>query len=172
MADIVPPDVRSRMMRGIRGTNTKPELLLRKGLHSKGFRYRLHARELPGRPDIVLPRYRATIFAHGCFWHKHDCHLFKWPKTRSEFWLNKLIGNRAGDVAALKALGASGWRQAIVWECALKGKARRPLTEVVDTCARWITSNQPFLEIQGISTSCHDLAGELTSFRVIDPSLM
>lgn len=149
MADIVPADVRSRMMAGIRGTNTKPEMLLRKGLHALGFRFRLHDRALPGKPDIVLPRYRAVIFAHGCFWHGHDCHLFKWPSTRPEFWQTKIARNREVDARSETALAGAGWRQAIVWECALKGRTRLPIDDVLAQCAEWLRSGEPQLEIRG-----------------------
>lgn len=149
MADIVTAGVRSRMMSGIRGTNTKPELLLRKGLHAMGFRFRLHDRSLPGKPDIVLPRYNAVIFAHGCFWHGHDCHLFKWPSTRPEFWQAKIGRNRAVDKRTDAALTEAGWRQAVVWECALKGKTRLPLEDVIQSCAEWLRSDRPRLEIRG-----------------------
>lgn len=149
MADIVPAEVRSRMMAGIRGTNTKPELLLRQGLHALGFRFRLHDRALPGRPDIVLPRYRAIIFAHGCFWHGHDCHLFKWPSSRPEFWQAKIDRNRAVDARAEAALAEAGWRQAVIWECALKGRTRLPFEEVITACAEWLRSGRPHLEIRG-----------------------
>lgn len=149
MVDVVTAEVRSRMMSGIRGTNTKPEILLRKGLHALGFRFRLHDRSLPGKPDIVLPRYKAVIFAHGCFWHGHDCHLFKWPSTRPEFWQAKIARNRAVDERTEVALSEAGWRQAIVWECALKGKTRLPLEEVLLACAEWLKSDRPRLEIRG-----------------------
>lgn len=149
MADIVPADVRSRMMAGIRGTNTKPELLLRKGLHAQGFRFRLYDPALPGKPDIVLPRYRAVVFAHGCFWHGHDCHLFKWPSTRPEFWQAKIDRNRTVDARSEAALAEAGWRQAIVWECALKGRTRLPLEEVISACAEWLRSDRQRIEIRG-----------------------
>lgn len=149
MADIVTAEVRSRMMSGIRGTNTKPELLLRKGLHALGFRFRLHDRSLPGKPDIVLPRYKAVIFAHGCFWHGHDCHLFKWPSTRPEFWQAKIARNRTVDERVEAVLAEAGWRQAVVWECALKGKTQLPLEEVITACAEWLRSDRPRLEIRG-----------------------
>ncbi|MER9215879.1 very short patch repair endonuclease [Mesorhizobium sp. M0663] len=149
MADIVAPDVRSRMMAGIRGTNTRPELALRRGLHALGFRFRLHDRKLPGRPDIVFPRYRAVIFAHGCFWHGHDCHLFRMPSTRPEFWEAKIIRNREVDARAFDALTKLGWRQGIVWECALKGRIRLPLEDVIGECAVWLVSDSPGLEIRG-----------------------
>ena len=149
MADIVPADVRSRMMAGIRGTNTKPELLLRKGLHARGFRFRLHDPALPGKPDIVLPRYRAVILAHGCFWHGHDCHLFKWPSTRPEFWQTKIGRNREVDARTDAALAEAGWREGIVWECALKGRTRLPLEDVISACAEWLRSDWQRIEIRG-----------------------
>jgi DNA mismatch endonuclease (patch repair protein) len=149
MADVVSAAVRSRMMAGIRGTNTKPELILRKGLHAQGFRFRLHDRALPGKPDIVFPRYRAVIFAHGCFWHGHDCHLFKWPSTRPEFWQQKIGRNREVDARSEAALADAGWRRAIVWECALKGRTKLPLEEVIARCAEWLRSDEPVLEIRG-----------------------
>lgn len=136
-------------MSGIRGTNTKPELLLRRGLHALGFRFRLHDRSLPGKPDIVFPRYRAVIFAHGCFWHGHDCHLFKWPSTRPDFWQAKIERNRINDERTNVALDQSSWRQAIVWECALKGKKRLPLDEVMLSLAEWLKSDSQRLEIRG-----------------------
>ncbi len=149
MADVVSAAVRSRMMAGIRGTNTKPELILRKGLHAQGFRFRLHDKGLPGKPDIVFPRYRAVIFAHGCFWHGHDCHLFKWPSTRPEFWQQKIGRNREVDARSEAALADAGWRRAIVWECALKGRTKLSLEEVIASCAEWLRSDEPVLEIRG-----------------------
>ena len=148
MADVVRPEIRSRMMSGIRGKNTRPELILRKGLHALGFRYRLHAR-LPGRPDMVFPQLKAVLFVHGCFWHGHHCHLFKWPKTRDEFWRSKIEGNVARDQRSIAALRADGWRVGVVWECALKGRSRIPLTQVVRRCSSWLTSNRKSLELAG-----------------------
>jgi DNA mismatch endonuclease, patch repair protein len=149
MADIVPPEVRSRMMAGIRGRDTKPELTLRRGLHVAGFRYRLHDRALPGHPDMVFPRHRAVLFAHGCFWHGHDCHLFRWPSTRQEWWREKITRNRAVDARSEAALAEAGWRLGVVWECALKGRARLPLIEVLEACIAWLRSDVPRLEIRG-----------------------
>ena len=149
MADVVPADVRSRMMAGIRGTNTKPELQLRKGLHAAGFRFRLHDKGLPGKPDIVLPRYHAVVLAHGCFWHGHDCHLFKWPSTRIDFWREKIGRNQVVDLRTRAALHERGWRQAEVWECALKGRTKLPFPEVIDTLADWLRTGGDFLEIAG-----------------------
>jgi DNA mismatch endonuclease, patch repair protein len=149
MIDIVTPAVRSRMMSGIRGTNTKPELLLRRELHRRGFRFRLHDRKLPGCPDIVLPKWHAVIFAHGCFWHGHDCPLFRWPATRPDFWRNKILQNKKNDLRSDRALKKDGWRIAAVWECALKGAGRRDINEVIDLCTRWIKSDRRTLEIRG-----------------------
>lgn len=150
MADVVTAAVRSRMMAGIGGKNTKPELLLRKGLHAQGLRFRVHRRDLPGTPDIVLPRYRAVLFAHGCFWHGHDCNLFKVPGTRTDFWLAKIARNQEVDRKAQEALALAGWRRGIVWECALKGRARLPPGDVIGLCAGWLKSGGEQLEVRGI----------------------
>ena len=149
MADVVPAEVRSRMMAGIRSTNTKPEMVLRKGLHRLGFRFRLHSAKLPGKPDIVLPKYGAVLLAHGCFWHGHDCHLFKWPSTRTDFWRAKITRNREVDAAAVAALQDAGWRVGVIWECALKGRTKLSLDDVVNTCAEWLRSETKILEIRG-----------------------
>lgn len=119
------------MMAGIGPANTRPEMLLRRGLHALGWRYRLHDRRLPGRPDLVFPSRRAVIFVNGCFWHGHDCHLFKWPKSREQFWRDKLEGNIRRDLRARRALKALGWRVLDVWECTLKGRERLPLGQVL-----------------------------------------
>ena len=136
------------MMSGIRGKNTKPELIVRKALHAHGFRYRLHCK-LPGKPDLCLPKYRAVIFVHGCFWHGHDCHLFKWPSTRPEFWRAKIGRNRVVDAAAEAKLLADGWRVATVWECALRGRTRLQLEDVVSSLERWLRSDESKLLIEG-----------------------
>jgi DNA mismatch endonuclease (patch repair protein) len=149
VADIVSPAIRSRMMSGIRGKNTKPEIQLRKALHRAGMRYRLHAGELPGKPDLILPRYRAAIFVHGCFWHMHDCHLFKWPSTRKDFWQRKIAGNAARDLRNAAELKQQGWRVLNIWECALKGKTRPPFEEVVGDVLNWIGSDSTEMEIRG-----------------------
>lgn len=136
-------------MAGIRGKDTKPEMLLRRGLHARGLRYLLHDRRLPGRPDIVFPARRAVVFAHGCFWHGHDCPLFRLPSTRQDFWSKKIEKNKVNDAFSGDALLEAGWRVGVVWECALKGRGRLPLDEILDTCAQWIAGNQPTLEIRG-----------------------
>lgn len=117
-------------MSGIRGKNTKPELAVRRYLHRQGFRYRLHVRTLPGRPDIVLPRYGAVLFVHGCFWHRHKgCRYAYMPKSRPEFWDPKLSGNADRDVRDQERLGHLGWRVHVVWECET---AANLLRDVVD----------------------------------------
>ena len=139
------------MMAGIRGKDTQPELTVRRALHARGFRYRLHAGGIPGRPDLVLPKYHAVIFVHGCFWHGHECHLFRWPRSREDFWRDKIVRNRRNDTANAGRLDESGWRQAVVWECALKGKLRMTVEEVADQLADWLRSGQSRIEIAGRS---------------------
>lgn len=136
------------MMSGIRGKNTKPELLIRKALHARGFRYRLHC-DLPGKPDICLPKHRAVIFVHGCFWHGHGCHLFKWPSTRPEFWKAKIERNREVDRAAGEKLLAAGWRVCVIWECGLKGRLRQSIEHVSARLDHWLKSAENTLEIRG-----------------------
>lgn len=134
-------------MAGIRGTDTKPEMIIRKGLHALGWRYRLHGRDLAGRPDLVLAGRRALLFANGCFWHGHDCHLFKWPKSRPEFWREKIGGNIARDLCNREALIADGWRIAEIWECRLKGREREPLADVLSRCDAFLRSEDVFLSV-------------------------
>lgn len=121
MADIIGPEQRSALMSRIKGKDTKIEVEVRHGLHALGFRYRLGGAGLPGRPDIVLPRYRTVVFVHGCFWHRHDCHLFRLPKTRSDFWEAKINANAERDLRKQTELVAMGWRVETVWECQLRG---------------------------------------------------
>ncbi|QEC41502.1 very short patch repair endonuclease [Pseudobacter ginsenosidimutans] len=121
MADVHDKATRSFNMSRIKSKNTKPELLVRKFLHSKGFRYKLNDKTLPGKPDLVLPKYRTIIFIHGCFWHGHEgCKFFVVPKTRTEWWLNKIAINTANDQKAALALMKQGWQVIIIWECELK----------------------------------------------------
>ena len=150
-------------MAAIRGADTKPELLIRRQLHARGFRYRLHDRKLPGRPDLVFPRYHAVLFVNGCFWHGHDCDLFRWPKTRPEFWRDKIGGNVARDLRNEGALAALGWRVGLVWECAVKGPQRLPAGELIDSIASFLKGSEKTLWVQGQqrdrftdSTSRHD----------------
>lgn len=121
MADVHSKATRSYNMSRIRSKDTKPELLVRKFLHKNGFRYRLHVKDMPGKPDIVLPKYRTVIFIHGCFWHGHEgCKYYVVPKTRTEWWLHKIGTNTANDANAEKLLKALGWNIIKIWECELK----------------------------------------------------
>ena len=127
------------MMSGIRSANTKPEMAIRKGLHARGFRYSLHRRGLPGKPDIVMLKWHVVIFVHGCFWHKHGCSLSKLPINNAAFWDAKLAGNRIRDEAVKQRLTDVGWRTATVWECATRGKlAIENLPYLLDRLAVWI----------------------------------
>ena len=149
MPDIVDPETRSRMMSGIRSKNTKPEMMVRRGLHRMGFRFRLHSPDVPGRPDLVLPRFRAAIYVHGCFWHGHDCHLFRFPTTRPEFWRSKIGRNVERDEEVRVTLREEGWRRLIIWECALKGKWRLDFDAVLSRAGQWIRECDAEAEIAG-----------------------
>lgn len=149
MADVHDPETRSRNMAAIRAAGTKPEIRIRKALHAAGLRYRLNVRTLPGKPDIVLPRYRAVVFIHGCFWHRHECSLFRWPQSRTDFWREKLDGNAVRDQKALRALDEAGWRHAVVWECSLKGNEKLNFDETVHRLVAWIRSGEKSLNIRG-----------------------
>jgi len=121
MADVHSKETRSYNMSRIKGKDTKPEMLVRRFLHGQGYRYRLHVRTLPGKPDIVLPKYKTLIFIHGCFWHGHEgCRYYVVPKTRTEWWLNKINRNIENDTKAVKALKKEGWKIITLWECGLK----------------------------------------------------
>lgn len=148
MVDIVDAATRSRMMSGIRGRNTKPEMLMRSLLHRQGFRFRLHAKDLPGKPDMVFPRYRAVIFVHGCFWHGHDCPLFKWPTTRADFWHDKIRKNQENDRRSIDSLLTEGWRVGVVWECSMRGPGK-DIDGLVQRISEWVRGSEPFMEARG-----------------------
>ena len=137
------------MMSGIRNKNTRHEVLIRKILHHHGFRYKLHDKSFPGKPDLVLPKYKAVIFVNGCFWHVHDCHLFKWPSTRKEFWQEKLASNKERDEVNLEKYQHSGWKVLVIWECALKGKTRLRLRDVIYSTINWLRFDNLDAEITG-----------------------
>lgn len=120
MGDVVDQRTRSRMMAGIRGKDTTPELFIRKWLHAEGLRFRLHRRDLPGRPDLVFPKYRTVLFVHGCFWHGHDCPAFKWPQSNRMFWRSKIEANRARDLRVKEVLAEHGWQVIVIWECDIR----------------------------------------------------
>lgn len=136
--DIFSPEKRSEIMRAVKGANTKPEIALRKALFAKGFRYRINVKDLPGKPDIVFPKYRAIIFVHGCFWHGHDCPRGKRiPKTNASYWRAKIRRNRKRDHEAIAALQRHGWSVKVSWECDLKD-----LSEEANKIAGWLVSRQ------------------------------
>ena len=125
-------------------------MVIRKGLHARGYRYRLHVGSLPGRPDLVFPSRKAAIFVHGCFWHGHDCPLFKWPSTRADWWRAKIEGNRARDKVVREQIASMGWRQLRVWECALKGRQRRDPGALLDLVAAWLNGRDRDSETGGV----------------------
>ena len=134
-------------MAGIRGKNTGIERRVRQHLHAAGLRFRLHAAGLPGRPDIILRKHNALVFVHGCFWHMHNCALFKPPKTRADFWLEKLTNNVTRDELHVAALVDMGWRVAVVWECALRSTSKSRQTAELNRLVAWILSRRKRLEI-------------------------
>jgi len=149
MSDVLTPEQRRFNMSRVRAKDTKPEMMLRRGLHSLGFRYQLHRRDLAGCPDLTFPRYKAVVFVHGCFWHGHNCHLFKVPETRTEFWLNKISHNAERDKNAAAVLLRTGWRALTVWECALRGRGKRNLDSVLQRAASFLTGKRKLLEVKG-----------------------
>ena len=146
MTDIVDKQTRSRMMAGIKGKDTKPELVLRRALHARGFRYRLHSKHIPGRPDLVFPKQRAIVFVHGCFWHRHEgCRYTTIPSSRTEFWQAKFDANVVRDAAIRGQLIEAEWRVGTVWECALR--KTNQLAETVELLTAWLLSDSRQLEV-------------------------
>lgn len=140
MVDVVSKTTRSQMMAGIHGSDTRPELFLRRSLHKVGLRYRLGGCGLPGRPDLVFASRRAVVFAHGCFWHMHKCSYFKWPSTNNDFWRQKIQGNARRDARALRALRSAGWLPLVVWECELRASRFTLPNRAVDRLVRVLRS--------------------------------
>lgn len=149
MADVHTPELRRLNMSRVKGRDTKPEMLIRRGLHARGLRFRLHRRDLPGRPDIVLPSRKAVLLVHGCFWHGHDCPLFTVPATRPDFWRGKIAGNRLRDSATVTALGGLGWRVGVIWECALRGPGRLSPEILLDRLIDFIAGPELLIVIKG-----------------------
>lgn len=149
MADIVARTVRSRMMAAVKGKNTQPELLLRRALHAMGYRYRLHCRSLPGTPDLYFPSRRAVVHVNGCFWHGHDCRLFRWPATRRRFWRTKIGRTMRRDAENAERLQALGLRSLTVWECAIRGPGSLEAGEVAQRAAHWLETGTSDLSIRG-----------------------
>ena len=144
--DIVNKQTRSKMMSNIKSKNTKPEIIVRSLLHQKGFRFRLHDKKLPGKPDIVLKKYNAVVFIHGCYWHRHEnCKLTSTPKQNAEFWNKKFSDNIRRDNEVYYQLKKLGWRTAIIWECCIRDK--KNLSDTIDLLASWIKSDREYIEI-------------------------
>ena len=145
MSDIVDKPTRSRMMGGIRGKDTRPEMTVRRALHARGFRYRLNARDLPGTPDLVFPKRRTIVFIHGCYWHRHEgCRYATVPTTNRTFWTAKFEANVARDARNIRELREKDWRIAIVWECALR---RKFCGDTIAGLADFLRGDEQFLVI-------------------------
>ncbi|MCH5291315.1 MAG: DNA mismatch endonuclease Vsr [Treponema sp.] len=149
--DTLTPQQRHTVMSRIHGKNTVPEKQIRSALHRAGFRYRICDKRRPGTPDMVLPRYYAVIFVHGCFWHAHDhCGIFRFPKSNQLFWIKKFIRNKKRDRAIISQYRAQCWRVCVVWECAIRGKkSKQKIDNVSKEIILWLEeSNEPYLELR------------------------
>jgi DNA mismatch endonuclease (patch repair protein) len=153
MADMLSPENRSHTMSRIKGKNTGPELTVRRILHAAGFRYRLHAKGLPGRPDIVLRSRKTLVFVNGCFWHGHDCHGTRLPKSNRRFWSAKIEANKARDARNLAECRRLGWRVLVIWECALRGRGRWSLAALGGELERWLTLDFRRVTIRNIKAN-------------------
>ena len=138
---------RSRIMRSIRSKDTKPEILIRRALHAEGFRFRIHYKKLVGKPDIVLPKYGAIVLVNGCFWHGHDCHIFRPPRDKG--WQQKIANNKKRDAANLATYKKAGWRVLEIWECALQGKTKKPMAKLTQEITAWLTAGRRSRAIRG-----------------------
>ena len=148
MADVHEPETRSYNMSRISGKDTKPEMMVRKALHRLGFRYTLHKKSLPGKPDLYFRKYNAVIEINGCFWHGHDCHLFQTPKSNKDYWLPKIEKNRERDKRNAEKIMKMGIKYLVIWECALKGKKALDLKKVIYKTDKWLKSNKEFMQIR------------------------
>src|SRR5690606_2605987 len=154
MVDVHAPEIRSKNMRAIRSKNTLPELQVRRILHAEGYRYRLHMKNLPGSPDLVLKKHAAVVYVHSCFFHgHHKCDLFRLPKTRTAFWRDKIASNRARDFLNIAAIQEKKWRVAVIWECSLKGRNKLATDVVKTTLSEFLLGNRSFIEIEGTNGS-------------------
>ena len=161
MVDVMSADKRSALMSRIRGKDTSPEIRVRRYLWRSGFRYRLHSKKLPGKPDLVLPRWHAVVFIHGCFWHRHEgCTYFRLPKTRSDFWDQKLRLNQVRDTKAVSALIDDGWRVAVIWECAIRAAPDLSGQELVS----WIRHGEGNVLIEATGHDMRSRTLDLSSF--------
>ena len=139
----------SARMAKIGSKNTSPEIVIRKLIHRMGFRYRLHYKRLPGSPDLAFPKYKAVIQVNGCFWHGHNCHIFKWPKTRKEFWREKIKNNQQRDKKNTEAVKNLGWKTLTVWECAVLGKTKLNEEDLMVKLTKWLEEGVADWEIAG-----------------------
>lgn len=168
MPDRLADAQRSLNMSKVRRENTEPEILLRRAMHSLGFRYALHKKDLPGSPDIVLTKYRTAVFVHGCFWHGHSCYRAKIPSTRSHFWKRKIEANRVRDARVTNQLKQLGWRVVVVWECALKGRKKIGGQMAAAACASFLRqTGASYVDIssEGVFVDLH-----LQPMPIIEPS--
>ena len=149
MADVFSVAKRKEIMASISAKDTMPELLLRKSLHRRGYRYRLHSVNLPGKPDLVFRQFNAIVFVNGCFWHGHDCHLFRMPSTNREYWQNKIDNNRRRDKQNRDLLLNDNWRVLVVWECSMKGKGKLDFDSLISDVECWLIGDVDYLEIRG-----------------------
>ena len=152
MADIVDKMTRSKIMSRIKGKDTKPEVEIRKKLFARGIRYRLHDKSLPGKPDIIFPKYNAIIFFNGCFWHAHECDIFKWPSSNVAFWGGKLTINKENDRKNNEILKKLGWRILTIWECSYRSPGKKDwgkIEGIVNRAEKWLYSNKKIGEIKG-----------------------
>ena len=150
MSDVLTKAQRRLNMQHVKSVDTKPELMIRRTLHSKGFRYKLHTKFLPGSPDLVFPKYRVVIFVHGCFWHRHNCYKASVPSSRTDFWLNKFKENIARDQLNIQQLSNLGWRILVIWECALKGRNKISFDLLINLMTNFIKNDvSQFFEIGG-----------------------
>ena len=149
VADTFSPAKRSEIMSRIRAKDTAPEIQIRKGLHALGFRYRLHERRLPGKPDLVFPRYKSVIFVNGCFWHGHTCKLFRWPASNEDYWRPKISRTIERDCNNHALLKECGWRVLVIWECAFRGRFRYSMEEVIEMASEWLVSGRQECELKG-----------------------
>ena len=149
MVDVFDKAKRSQIMASITAKDTQPELRVRKALHRIGFRYRLHDKTLPGTPDMVFRKYKAVIMVNGCFWHGHNCALFRMPATNLEFWQKKIEKNRERDRKVVALLKDSGWRVLTIWECSIKGRQKAQFDELIIHAGKWLQGDEDELELSG-----------------------
>ena len=145
MPDKFSKETRSRMMSGIKNKNTKPEIMIRRELFGNGFRYRLHNGKLPGKPDLVLKKYMAIVLIHGCFWHRHNCRYFVWPKSNIKFWRKKINGNKRNDQKAIKELQSMGYRVCVFWECVTRDQVLFP--KAIKKLVKWLPGKNKLMEL-------------------------